>query len=113
MIVASAGGQSSGLLLALPILLLVLFYFVAIRPTQRQKKQVAEVQSAIEVGQEVMTGAGIFGTIKSIEGDQVAIEVSPGVELRVLRQTVVRVVDPNSPASPSDPGTDSGGSSGA
>lgn len=105
MFIASVGGQSSGVFLLLPILLLVLFYFVAIRPTQKQKRQVAEVQSQLEVGQEVMTGAGIFGTIKRIEGDRVSLEVSPGVEMRVLRQTVVRRVDPLADA----PGADGGG----
>lgn len=93
------------MLLILPILLLVLFYFVAIRPSQRQRRQVAETQSRLEPGMEVMTGAGLFGTITRVEDEQVTLEIAPGVQARFLRQTIVRVVEPNEAHSDDTPGS--------
>jgi preprotein translocase subunit YajC len=54
------------------------------------------MQAKLQPGAEVMTQHGIFGTLISIddEKNEAIIETTPGVRLRVHRQTVSRVVDP-------------------
>ena len=78
------------------------FYFLIIRPgKQRQAKQ-AQMLTALQPGTEIMTSAGIFGTIAVVTEEQISLEVSPGVFIRILPAAVSRVIDPiveESPAS--------------
>ena len=83
--------------LLLPLLLLVAFYFMLIRPQQKQRREIAEVQSTITPGTRVMTSAGLIGTIVAIEGDEVLIEVAPGINNRYVRRAIMRVLDDGRP----------------
>jgi preprotein translocase subunit YajC len=83
--------------LLLPLLLLAVFYLLLIRPQQRQRKQMAELQSTLGPGSKVMTGAGLFGTVVSIQDERVELEVAPGVTNWYLRRAVVQVF-PDEPA---------------
>jgi preprotein translocase subunit YajC len=83
--------------LLLPLLLLAVFYLLLIRPQQRQRRQMADVQSSLTPGATVMTGAGLFGTVKSIEDDRIELEVAPGVTNWYLRRAIVQVI-PDQPA---------------
>jgi len=46
--------------------------------------------AAVQVGEEVMTTAGIFGRVTDLDGDVVSIEISPGVVMRVARAAIGR-----------------------
>jgi preprotein translocase subunit YajC len=48
----------------------------------------------IQPGTEIMTTAGIFGTIAVVTDEQLSLEISPGVFMRILPAAVARVVDP-------------------
>jgi preprotein translocase subunit YajC len=77
----------------LPLLLLaVLGYFLLIRPTRRRAQEVSAIQSALGVDAEVMLTSGIFGTVTAIEGDNVLVEVAPGVVLTVHRGAISKVL---------------------
>jgi preprotein translocase subunit YajC len=74
------------------------FYFLIIRPgKQRQQKQ-QELMRNLQPGTEIMTSSGIFGTIAVVTDEQISLEVSPGVFLRILPAAVSRVIDPVEPA---------------
>ena len=77
--------------LLLPLLLLAVFYLLLIRPQQRQRKQMAQLQSTLGPGSKVMTGAGLFGTVVSIHDERVELEVAPGVTNWYLRRAIVQV----------------------
>ncbi|HEX5995792.1 MAG TPA: preprotein translocase subunit YajC [Jiangellales bacterium] len=85
--------------LLLPLLLLAVFYLLLIRPQQRQRKQMAELQSSLVPGAKVMTGAGLFGTVVSIHDERVELEVAPGVTNWYLRRAIVQIF-PDEPAGP-------------
>jgi preprotein translocase subunit YajC len=85
--------------LLLPLLLLAVFYLLLIRPQQRQRKQMAELQSTLGPGAKVMTGAGLFATVVSIQDERVELEVAPGVKNWYLRRAIVQVF-PDEPAMP-------------
>jgi preprotein translocase subunit YajC len=86
----------------LPLLLLVVvFYLLLIRPQQKQRRQMAEVQQTLAPGSKVMTGAGLIGTVESVDGDEVIIEVAPGVTNRYVRRAIVQVI-PDQPIVPDD-----------
>ena len=49
----------------------------------------------LSAGDEVLTGAGIFGTVLDVEADRVTLETAPGTRITVLRSTIARrITDP-------------------
>jgi preprotein translocase subunit YajC len=88
--------------LLLLLLLIVVFYFLLIRPQQKQRREIAEVQSTVTPGARIMTSAGLIGTIVAVEGDEVLIEVAPGVTNRYVRRAIMRVLDDGRPEQTTD-----------
>jgi preprotein translocase subunit YajC len=70
------------------------FYFLIIRPGKKRQQQQQQMLSALKPGAEIMTSAGIFGTIAVVTDEQISLEVSPGVFLRILPAAVSRVIEP-------------------
>jgi preprotein translocase subunit YajC len=95
---SSGGGSAIGLLL--PLLLVGAFFLLLVRPQRQRQRRQQQLQSQITIGQEVMTTAGIFGTVTDADAETVSLEVSPGVRIRVLRQAVSKVVSPSPLADP-------------
>src|SRR5215510_11502016 len=87
---SSSSGGSSLIGLAFPILLIVGFYFLLIRPQRNRQRQQQALVASLEVGDEVMTNGGIFGTIVDIDEDEgtVIVEIAPGTRIRMLRQGI-------------------------
>lgn len=56
------------------ILVLVVFYFVLIRPQKKKEKQDAQMRKNLQVGDEVVTAGGIVGIVFSVKEDTVVIE---------------------------------------
>jgi preprotein translocase subunit YajC len=79
--------------LLLPVALLVLFYFVAIRPQRRRQREMQNLQNQIQPGQKVITTTGMYATVVALENDAVVLEVAPGVHSRFVKQVIGRVVD--------------------
>jgi preprotein translocase subunit YajC len=83
----------------LPLVLIALvFWLMIVRPSRKRAAGIAEVQSSLQPGSEIMLNSGIFGTIESIEDEALAVRVAPSTTLRVHRQAVSRVVEPTWPA---------------
>jgi preprotein translocase subunit YajC len=86
-------GQGSGQLVIL-VLMVAVFYFLLIRPQQRRLKSLQSLQSSLQLGDEIITSAGFFATIRRFDGEVVTIELSPGVEARVNRRAISGKVNP-------------------
>lgn len=88
---SSSSSSGSALTTFLPLLLLlVVFYFLLIRPQRRNQQKQRDLLGAVEVGDEVLTTAGLFGIVREVEDDSVVIEISEGVEVRFLKQSISR-----------------------
>lgn len=85
----STGGGSVATVVML-VVLGAFFYFLLIRPQQRRARQQRELLASLEVGDEVITLGGLFGTVRSLDGDRVRLEVAPGVELTFVRNAIAR-----------------------
>ena len=96
-ILAQETQTANPLLQVVPLLLIgVVFYFLLIRPQNQRRRAQMEMQSAVEVGDEIVTTAGIYGTITEIDDDYgiVSLEVAPGTEIRIARAAVAtRLMD--------------------
>jgi preprotein translocase subunit YajC len=68
------------------------FYFLLIRPQRNRQRQQQALLSALEVGDEVMTSGGIFGTIIEIDEDEgvLIVEIAPGTRVRMMRQGIAQ-----------------------
>ena len=64
------------------IVIIVLFYFLLIRPQQKRAKQARELQLNIEPGDRVMLTAGLFGTVSEVEETttNIKVEIADGAE---------------------------------
>jgi preprotein translocase subunit YajC len=71
-------------------LMVGIFYFLLIRPQQRRVRQQRELVNSLQIGDEVITIGGMFGTIKSMDEDEVTLEVSPGTAIRMVKSAVAR-----------------------
>jgi len=100
-ILAATSTSSKGNPYLFPIIILALFgllYFVMIRPQRNRQRQATQTQSEIMPGSRVRTTAGMYATVVSVEGDDVVLEVAPGVNVRYMRRAIMNVV----PDTPSD-----------
>ena len=77
------------------ILIFAVLYFLMIRPQQRRLRSLQALQSSLQLGDEIITSAGFFGTIRRFDGEVVTIELSPGVEARVNRRAISGRIEPN------------------
>jgi preprotein translocase subunit YajC len=79
----------------LPLLLIgAVFYLLIMRPARNRQKQQSQLIDSLRPGAEVMTTAGIFGTLVEVSDDDVVIQVAPGVELKMVKNAIARVVEP-------------------
>lgn len=78
--------------LALPVLLLVVFYFFMIRPQNKKEKKANEMRNSIEVGDGIVTIGGIVGHVASIKEDTFVLETGADrVKLRFKRWAIQEV----------------------
>jgi preprotein translocase subunit YajC len=85
-----AAPQANPLTQFLPIVLIfAIFYFLVIRPMQRQKKDQQKMLSELQNGNTVITSGGLIGTIVAIKDDVLTLRVKPdGVKMQVTRSSV-------------------------
>ncbi len=85
---AAPKGGLMGMLMPFALIIIV-FYFLMIRPQQKQKAKHEEFLKNLKKGDEVVTSSGIIGTIDSIsENNIVTIQVDDNVKIKVLKATV-------------------------
>jgi preprotein translocase subunit YajC len=69
-------------------LLVGVFWFMILRPRREAARRSLEVSRSLDVGEEVITIGGLYGTIASIDEREVELEVSDGVTLRFARRAI-------------------------
>lgn len=80
--------------LILILIVVVGFYLLMIRPQQRRRQQAQQRQDSVLPGARVRTTAGMYATVVDVDGDDVVLEVAPGVEVRYMRRAIMDVVSP-------------------
>ncbi len=79
-------------------LILVIFYFLLIRPQQKKVKEHRELLAKLKKNDEVMTSGGIYGKIVSLSDSMVTLEVAPNVRIRVHRPQIAAVIKGEKPS---------------
>ncbi|WP_432843769.1 preprotein translocase subunit YajC [Dactylosporangium sp. CA-092794] len=92
MYLAAEGTSGSG---AFQILILVVFaaaiYFLMIRPQQRRRREVQNMQSSMGIGDEVVTVGGLYGIVTAFDDETVQLEIAPGVTAKYARAAIGKV----------------------
>ncbi|MGV1037561.1 MAG: preprotein translocase subunit YajC [Candidatus Nanopelagicales bacterium] len=83
--------------IAMLALLALAFWFLVLRPAKARQAAQVKLVNQIEVGQRVMTTAGMFGYVRSISDDEVGLEIAPNVIVQMLKPAVAKVVDDGFP----------------
>ncbi|MGP7961018.1 preprotein translocase subunit YajC [Sanguibacter sp. A247] len=94
---AGAAGGGSDIFLYVILGALVLMMFFGSRRSRKQQREAAAFRDSLEVGTEVMTGSGFFGTIVAVDGDRVTLAALDGARSVWIRQAIAKIVDPVEP----------------
>ena len=79
----------------LPLLLLIPLWLLLVRPQQRRVRAQRAMVLSLQAGDEVLTSAGIYGSIIDLDDEVVTLEVAEGVRLRVARMAIGRRLTPH------------------
>jgi preprotein translocase subunit YajC len=86
------GGPSLISSLALPALLLVVFYFLLIRPQSKRAKEQKEMLSKVAAGDEITTTGGILGKVTEVGEQYLSVEIADGVNIKLQKFQVAQVL---------------------
>ena len=86
---AQGGGSMSFLIMMVAIF--AIMWFFMIRPQQKKQKEIRKFQNSLQEGSKVVTGGGVYGTVKHINLEQntVDVEVARGVVITVAKNYVI------------------------
>jgi len=87
---AADPGAGNGLMQFLVLFapLLLIWYFLIIRPQQRQRAKVKEMLENLKTGDKVVTSGGVYGTVVGFKDTVVQLQVAPQVKLDVVRSAI-------------------------
>jgi preprotein translocase subunit YajC len=90
---AQPSGTTSFIVQTLPLVaIFVIFYLLLIRPQQKRMREHQAAVSAVQKGDEVVTGGGIRGRVIKVTDDEAEVEIAQGVRVRVVKSTLSHVV---------------------
>ena len=80
----------------LPFLfLIVIMYYVMIRPQMRRQKEAAKLVAALKTGDQVVTTSGIHGLITNVKDTTVIVKVADNVKIEMEKSAVTNVLKPS------------------
>lgn len=86
----------------LMVAFIAIFYFIMLRPQQKEAKEHAALLASLQKGDRVITASGLHGRVHEVKSDTLVLEVAPNVQVTVERDSVRRKVDtttkPETPA---------------
>jgi preprotein translocase subunit YajC len=88
--------------IGMPILLIVLFYFLMIRPQQKRMKQHQSMLEALKRGDQVVLSSGMIGKVVRVEDKEVGLEIATGVTVKVVKGMIADVRSKGEPAPAND-----------
>ena len=80
----------------------VFFWFVILRPQQKQRRQWQDMVSSLKKGQGVITRGGIHGVITEIKDNVLKLQIADKVEITLSRSAVAEVIKTRREAEPAD-----------
>lgn len=82
------------------VLILAAFYLLILGPRRAQARRAADLRTKLHPGVEIITTAGVIGTVTRVDEDEVQLEIAPGVVIRLLKGAIGKILDLDEPGSP-------------
>ena len=76
------------------VILVAAFYLLIVRPQRRQSMVRRQLLAAVEVGDEIVTSGGVYGTVLAIDDETLDVEIAEGVVVKVARGAVAARIGP-------------------
>ena len=100
---AAGGGPEAFLIQMLPLVgLVVLFWFLLIRPQQRRMKQHQQMVTNLKRNDTVVLNSGVIGKVVRVEDKEVGVEIATGVTVKVVKGMIAEVRTRGEPAPAND-----------
>lgn len=81
------------------ILIFAIMYFLLIRPQQKKLKDHQKMVESLRRGDQIITQGGLIGKVVKVKDDnEVEVELSEGVKVRVVQSTIANVINKTEPA---------------
>lgn len=95
-----AGGATGGIIgqLIFFVPLILIFYFLLIRPANQRQKKHRQMIEAVVRGDTVITSGGLIGKVVKVTEQELSVELADGVRVRVVRSMIADVRSKNDPA---------------
>lgn len=93
------------------IILAAAFYLLIARPWMLRNRRAADLKEHLRPGVEIITTSGFLGKVKKIDGEEIHLELAPGVQVRLLFGAVGKILHTDSATQKSDKGGTGSGSS--
>ena len=77
--------------------MLALLWVLLVRPRQRQMRVQQQQLGALEVGDEIVTAGGLYGTVRRIDDDEVRVEIAPELQVRIAKRAIAGVLTEKQP----------------
>lgn len=93
LVLAAQAAQGSGMsMIFMLVLIFVIMYFFMIRPQQKRQKEIQKFQNELTEGTPVVTGGGIYGTVKKVDlvRNIVEVKIADGVVITVDKGSVFK-----------------------
>jgi preprotein translocase subunit YajC len=74
------------------IIILIGMWFLLIRPQRRRQVESQRLLDSLEVGQEIVTAGGLYGTITALDEDEAHVQIADGVEVRMAKRAIAGVL---------------------
>ncbi len=100
LLTAGGGAGMTGFLIQIApfILIIVVFYFLLIRPQQQRLKSHRAMVESLRKGDEVVTSGGLLGKVTKVADDEATVEIAEGVRVKVVKSTISDVRNRTEPA---------------
>jgi preprotein translocase subunit YajC len=89
------------------VVLFAVFWLFIVRPQRKQAAEQRELIASLEPGDEIVSAGGLYGVIKSIDGDELVVEIADDLVVRMARGAVAGLVErdeePESAPEPDEP----------
>jgi preprotein translocase subunit YajC len=92
----SGGGGPAGIAVQLVPMVLIfgIFFFLLIRPQQRERKRREDMLATLKKGDRVVTSGGLIGTIVGLSDQRVTLKIADTVRVECLRSAVTGLEGP-------------------
>lgn len=86
----------------IPLVMIVVFWVVLIRPQQKQRKELAAKQAALKKGDKVVTVGGMHAIVNAVSDATVSLKISEGIYVKYDKVAIASIVPSSSKKSEDD-----------